>query len=257
MGSDDPSQRATTRQAAKWMLGLGIVLVCGSLWVWNQELQNGDAMWHLITSRLSSRDRSLPASRLWWLVSDLGHGYVLTILIGTLNVHLGSRRFLQDAVVLTIGSAIATRLLKVLVLRERPFEPDPFSWPSGHATASLAVALALLPRRGAFAAALPLALVAGVARVMHHRHWPSDVLGGYGVALAVAAVGLRLPLFLPETLVAVRTRVALAAGMLAFVLADLGLGQWDEANPGYLPMLAAPLAVLAAAHGCVLARLAR
>jgi membrane-associated phospholipid phosphatase len=254
MASVDPSQTSASPRIAGLMLGLGMALVCSSLWLWTQEARNPDAMWQVISSRLSSRDRTLPVSRLWWMFSDLGHGYTLSILIGTLTVWLGSRRFLQDALVLTVSASLATRLLKVLVNRERPFDPDPFSWPSGHATASLALALALQPQRGAFVLALPLALLAGIARVMHHRHWPSDVLGGYGVALVCAAATLRLPTFLPAAVVAVPMREALAAGMFLFVLADLALAHVDPANPGYLPVLAAPLALLAAALGLALSR---
>jgi membrane-associated phospholipid phosphatase len=78
------------------------------------------------------------------------------------------------------------------------------SWPSGHAAAALAVALAatlLAPRRARpFVAVLggAFALAVGCALLIQAWHMPSDVLGGYLVAalwtaLAVAALRITDP----------------------------------------------------------------
>jgi undecaprenyl-diphosphatase len=66
-------------------------------------------------------------------------------------------------------------------------EPDCFSFPSGHATASMSVALA-------YGLALPvlagplliLALLVGFSRVRLGVHYPSDVLAGQMIALGTA-----------------------------------------------------------------------
>jgi membrane-associated phospholipid phosphatase len=76
---------------------------------------------------------------------------------------------------------------------------NPASWPSGHATAALALALCAVlvaPRRARPPVALAgaaFALIVGCALLIRAWHMPSDVLGGYllaalWTALAVAAL---------------------------------------------------------------------
>jgi membrane-associated phospholipid phosphatase len=76
---------------------------------------------------------------------------------------------------------------------------SPASWPSGHATAALALALCAVfvaPRRArplVAVAGAAFALAVGFALLVRAWHMPSDVLGGYlmaslWVALAVAAL---------------------------------------------------------------------
>lgn len=75
------------------------------------------------------------------------------------------------------------------------------SWPSGHATAALALALCAVlvaPRRLRLPVALAgiaFALAVGFALLVQAWHMPSDVLGGYLMAalwVALAVAGLRL-----------------------------------------------------------------
>ena len=84
---------------------------------------------------------------------------------------------------------------KNLVGRPRP-EGVALSFPSGHSTAAAAffgavmfLAGALPPRLCAWVRALAMVMIVlvGMARVMLRAHWPSDVLAGIALGLALAA----------------------------------------------------------------------
>lgn len=91
-------------------------------------------------------------------------------------------------------SHIVAQLLKRTVTRTRPQlpvgfaflaePPDRFSFPSGHATAALAVALPLAGALGSLAAmlVLGLALIVGISRCYLGVHYPGDVIIGWLVA---------------------------------------------------------------------------
>jgi undecaprenyl-diphosphatase len=127
---------------------------------------------------------------------------------------------LSAGVALAIGS-----LISGLVDRARPFVADPGqvhlfvshgsdpSFPSDHATASFAIAVAILVRNRTWGlVALVAATVLSVGRVAVGVHYPSDVLAG---AILGSAIGLMLwwkPL---------RRRVD--------ALADFAGGLWDRA----------------------------
>jgi membrane-associated phospholipid phosphatase len=110
---------------------------------------------------------------------------------------------------LAVGAVIALAPLTADVLKPLLAHPHahaggvhiaPASWPSGHATAALALALCatlLAPRRAralVAAAGGAFALAVGCALLIRAWHMPSDVLGGYLVAvlwMALAVAGLR------------------------------------------------------------------
>ncbi len=109
--------------------------------------------------------------------------------------------------------------------------PTP-SWPSGHATAVMMVALCAVivspPRLRPAIAALGGALVLTVscALLILGEHYPSDLLGGYLVAatwtsLLLAATWSRLPVEsrTPAARAQTRVRAALGAGAAAAVIA--------------------------------------
>ncbi|MQA90988.1 MAG: phosphatase PAP2 family protein [Gemmatimonas sp.] len=104
------------------------------------------------------------------------------------------------AAVALVSSHLGVQILKRTVTRSRPRlpvgcasliqAPDRFSFPSGHAAASLSVgiALALAVPPPASAAILFLALVVGISRCYLGVHYPGDVLAGWFLALSGAAL---------------------------------------------------------------------
>ena len=100
------------------------------------------------------------------------------------------------ALVLPLG-ALAEGALKEVVGRTRP-EGSAMGFPSGHVTATAAFAVIVIylagrsrlpPRARRLLAAVAVALIVGVglARIALRAHWPSDVLGGLALGVAVAA----------------------------------------------------------------------
>lgn len=68
-----------------------------------------------------------------------------------------------------------------------------WGWPSSHvaiATGSLTAAATFSRRRRAVALALAVGAVVGVARMAVGVHLPLDVIGGLGIGLAAAAIGV-------------------------------------------------------------------
>lgn len=104
------------------------------------------------------------------------------------------------AAVLSAGLGLAVgKVISELVDRARPFVADPhgvhlFSghaadpgFPSDHATAAFAIAVAILLRKRAWGIfALVAATVLSVGRVALGVHYPSDVLGGAALGSAAA-----------------------------------------------------------------------
>ena len=132
-------------------------------------------------------------------LSLLGNAIVLLPLAALVTLALlfaGRRR----AALLLAVTVIAERLLldglKLLIARprpdlaEHPVMTHSFSFPSGHAantmTVLVAIALFALPRRHrgwSVPAAVGLAALVGMTRPWLGVHWPSDVLGGWMLAL--------------------------------------------------------------------------
>jgi undecaprenyl-diphosphatase len=163
-----------------------------------------------IILRLSAGDRALMSRcamapgapwlsrRVWIAVTHLG-GTGPTLLAAGLPwfaccaLHQVSRLALASL----IASHLLVQLVKRTVGRARPTgdgcvalvrEPDRFSFPSGHATASMSVAVAYAVVFPTWAAAVfILATVVGFSRVRLGVHYPSDVLVGQVIAIATSA----------------------------------------------------------------------
>lgn len=92
-------------------------------------------------------------------------------------------------------------VLKLLVCRDRPFAvedfdlliaaPDSWSFPSGHTASAFAGATAILihNRRWGCVAMVYAALV-GISRIYLCVHWPTDVVAGALIGIAVALVAV-------------------------------------------------------------------
>jgi membrane-associated phospholipid phosphatase len=156
------------------------------------------------------------------------------------------RRIALAVAVLLVGANATTELLKPLLAAPRAHwllstiaKPAAGSWPSGHATAAMSLALGLVlaapARRRPVAGALGalFAVAVSYSFLTLGWHYPSDVLGGFLVAvtwtqLAVAGVVLadarqarRAPSARPS--VALRTALAPSAAAIAGVAAVAGL----------------------------------
>jgi undecaprenyl-diphosphatase len=106
-------------------------------------------------------------------------------------------------IALMIVAPAAEGLLKIAIGRARP-ESLAFGFPSGHATAAaaffgavlyLAGSLPPLGRRTVRALAVACIVLVGCARVILRAHWPSDVLGGITLGLALATLAALLSSF--------------------------------------------------------------
>lgn len=143
-------------------------------------------------------------------VTDAGGGVGRTVLVLLVGLPLAVREHSRRPVVLLAAAGLAGWLLsdglKLLVGRPRPPvalavppHPTTLAWPSGHALGSAAVvplvAALLWPllrrawqRALLAAAAAAFVLAVGASRVYLGVHWGTDVLGGWALGLALAAL---------------------------------------------------------------------
>lgn len=146
----------------------------------------------------------------------------------------GRYRLAIGAGVLVLGANLTTQYLKAALDRPGAFGPEPGSYPSGHVTVAMSLALALVlvvPPALRAAAALvggAYAIGVGVAVIALDWHRPSDVVGAYLVTVAwtcVVMAALASPLGAGELMRSGRPtgRAARVGGALAAALA-VGFG---------------------------------
>ena len=237
--------RQLTRLAVLAVLGCALVYVVALGTHWGhaadaRALPGG-------TSGLAWERAHAAASR---AVHSIHVATIAVAMVAATLVALWRRR--RDLVVVSVatlaGANLTTTILKPLLGHADPLGGEPArvlhsTFPSGHATAAMSLALVAVivsPRRWRPWVALVAAGYAaavGVALVLRFDHYPSDVVGGYLVAAAwaaaMAAVALRHRENVPAPALALPSRgtIALAvslvtvAGMLALAPAShLGHG---------------------------------
>ena len=139
------------------------------------------------------------------IVTFLGNGGWFWILCAVVLLAIPKTRKTGYAAVLSLifGVIVTNLLLKNIVARPRPFaeiealipliaKPTDFSFPSGHTTASFAVALVMLrmlPKKIGIPAVVLAALVA-FSRLYLGVHYPTDVLAGFVVALVGSSLAV-------------------------------------------------------------------
>jgi len=152
---------------------------------------------HRLLLRWSLAHHHRPAERRTWIaITHLGSAAVT--IVSALLVPLllpGQPDAWLPAASLTVSFVVA-QVIKRSVQRGRPAHqpviacPDRFSFPSGHATSSLAVALSLAVLLPALTLPfLALGVLVGWSRVVLGVHYPGDVLAGQLIAtLTVIAI---------------------------------------------------------------------
>ena len=174
-----------------------------------QSVQNLDGE---ILLQIQQHLRTDMLTPLMKIVTFLGNGGWFWILCAVVLFAIPKTRKTGYAAVLSLifGVIVTNLLLKNIVARPRPFaeiealipliaKPTDFSFPSGHTTASFAVALVMLrmlPKKIGIPAVVLAALVA-FSRLYLGVHYPTDVLAGFVVALvgsSLAVWGVRTKL---------------------------------------------------------------
>jgi undecaprenyl-diphosphatase len=153
-----------------------------------------------VANRAAHRRRLLGAMR---LVSRLGDGVIWYALMLAMPILCGKQGWfagLHLAAVAAVGFLLY-RLLKNRLVRERPFVRlvgiecfmaplDRYSFPSGHTLHAVSLTLTACAYVPMLAAILiPFTLAVAASRVILGLHYPSDVLAGAVLGVALAAAG--------------------------------------------------------------------
>lgn len=201
---------------ARWigLVGLellaGLLVLTGGAWVFGvmaEELAEGDTHVDTRVAAWLHEHASSGWTDFFEAVTVLGNVPTLVVVTFVAAILLSRMRRtaeLQLLLLAAIGVQILTLGLKLGFERERPFFADPlatessYSFPSGHASVSLAVygtlgyiaARHLSTRRAQLAslgAAAVLVLLIGFSRLYLGVHFLSDVIAGFSIGIAWVA----------------------------------------------------------------------
>lgn len=162
-----------------------------------------------ILSRFVAHKESWPGTLAGFIVhlADPLPLLAMLAMVCLMALHWGRPRHAIAAVALIAGANLTTQVLKAVLAHPR-YQPilvynqvGPSSFPSGHATAAMSIALAFglvappLWRPAAVSFGICLVPVVSCSVLILHRHYPSDVIGGLLVATGwcfAAVAGLRV-----------------------------------------------------------------
>jgi membrane-associated phospholipid phosphatase len=184
----------------------GLLLLAVSLWAFAaiaDEMADGETAFDESLADWLHAHASDPLTEVFEAVTALGNGIVLAGVAAIAAYLLARRGYRSEALLMVLafgGAEILSYSLKLGFRRNRPFFTDPlatestFSFPSGHATVSLAVYGALsvvLARRlrgrarlvAVGGAALLVSLI-GFSRLYLGVHFLTDVLAGFAAGTA-------------------------------------------------------------------------
>lgn len=237
-----PTLRAPARSGRRrWITraGLGVALAATSWYgLKRPEVQRADV---LLGDALRGAGSPL-ADRVVAATTDLGSVYAVTGIAATLAA-AGRPRAAADVAGVGTAAWFGAQNAKTWVRRARPYEahgvrrlitpPAGSSFPSGHAAVAAAVMTVLAghaPDRRAGRLLAALAAYVAASRVYVGVHYPTDVLGGAGIGLAlgsawrgpVAAASRRLL----RTLLGPQRGLAPAALRLGVGLAAAAAARW-------------------------------
>jgi len=189
---------------------IGLLVLAAGGWIFGalaQEVAEDDTgLDNRIADELHEH-ATRPLTEFFEAVTTLGNGIVLAGVAAIAAYLLARRRYYAEAVLMVlayVGAEVLSYSLKLAFRRDRPFFTDPlatvstYSFPSGHATVSVAVygALCLVlvrrltgpTRLVCLAAAVLLVSLIGFSRLYLGVHFLSDVLAGFSVGLAWLAL---------------------------------------------------------------------
>jgi undecaprenyl-diphosphatase len=200
-----------SKVSAGWFFGTAAVAAAAFIAVTRAVAQGKTTRWDRRAKRAVHAVRATGAERAlsaaskattplgkWW-------GQVPPALLTAAKLRKDGRR---TAAWTIAGTSLAAAMLPALLDRLTTQRLSPReraggqkqSYPSGHAlrTSAMAISVGYVMHRERLASPgwltplAPLSLATGLGRLMLHRHWSSDVAGGYcaGIALGAASAGL-------------------------------------------------------------------
>jgi membrane-associated phospholipid phosphatase len=190
-----PSQRGTEHWAAVALLG-GAMVGAALAALQSSALQRADVRIH----DLVADHGGPPVDQFVVYTTDLGSVYAVVGAGATLALR-GRPRTGLDIAAVGMAAWFIAQNIKHRVLRERPYEahgvrrligaPTGSSFPSGHACVATAVGTVLASRSavpGARRLFYAIASWVAMTRVYVGVHYPTDVVGGAGLGLALGAL---------------------------------------------------------------------